>query len=242
MKFLIKTFLPVIILGIFALATIYLPRDINLQPCSISGNLPLEYDLPFWHGTRTQESKAERGILAPDTRFFKANYRRLSLDDWNKKMPDINVSVVISGNDMNNSIHRPELCLPAQGFLNLHGTPDEIKLSDGRIFKVTKLSSFMLRPDAHPKRLHFIHYYFFIGHHRATHSHASRNFFDIQDRLFKGYGQRWSYFQAGCYWSEELGISEQDTVNHLKKLIGDLLPVILLDKELQSDSFMGLNI
>ena len=62
-----------------------------------------------WMGEDAAISEREREVLAPDTRFARKTYTGPHGDK-------IFVSIVMSGDDMTNSIHRPERCLPAQGW------------------------------------------------------------------------------------------------------------------------------
>ena len=54
--------------------TYLMPRRGEVQDSSISMDLPTGMNPSGWHGTRRQESEQERGILAPDTEFSKADY------------------------------------------------------------------------------------------------------------------------------------------------------------------------
>ena len=69
--------------------------------------------LPIWVGNWLGEDAAvtakEREALAEDTQFARKLYTSPAGDQ-------VFVSIVLSGDDMTNSIHRPERCLPAQGW------------------------------------------------------------------------------------------------------------------------------
>ncbi len=62
-----------------------------------------------WTGQEAPVSTEELAGLAPDTQFARQWYTDLAGDR-------IYVSIVLSGADMANSIHRPERCLVAQGW------------------------------------------------------------------------------------------------------------------------------
>src|SRR5581483_11540616 len=85
----------------------FIPRKANIQPCNVKMELP--DTLGIWEGTPTEVTQKEKDGLAPDTQFCRKTY-----DDGFGD--HILVSIVLSGNDLDNSIHRPERCLPAQGW------------------------------------------------------------------------------------------------------------------------------
>ena len=201
-----------------------LPKNQGIIESCISPEMPLGYELTGWKGVKTQETDKERQILASDTRFSKANYQLLPRVPWLPPSPPINVSIIYSGRDLNNSIHRPEVCLPAQGHMNLKGATKELELSNGKTVKLTRLTSFCDIQTPAKLRLQYIHYYVFAGHNTIVHTHLARNFKDMLDRCLKGRVQSWAYFQVGTYWAPELGISEEDADGRLRKLISELLP------------------
>ena len=45
----------------------------------------------------------------------------------------VQASIVLSGHDLNDSIHRPERCLPAQGFKELKLEPRILKTEQGDV-------------------------------------------------------------------------------------------------------------
>ena len=141
MKKNLTAFLPAALLGILLACIGLLPKQQGLTEPSISADLPLEYELSGWDGDKVQESKAERKILAADTRFSKAKYTLLQRVPWERLTPAVEVSIVYSGREMNNSIHRPEVCLPSQGHLNVQGKECTLELANGKIIKMTRLSS-----------------------------------------------------------------------------------------------------
>ncbi|MBQ8516510.1 MAG: exosortase-associated EpsI family protein [Akkermansia sp.] len=225
---------PAFVLGIILSLTFIIPEKAELQASSMSMDLPLRFDLSDWYGIRRQESPAERRSLAPDTLFSKADYRLVYSDEWDKAMPDVHVSLVFSGNDMNQSIHRPEMCLPGQGHLNLLATNTMLTLNNGKEVKFTRLTTFRRNPDIPDKKLHYIHYYTFVGKGNIRHSHTQRAICDILDRTLKGKVQRWAYCQIGTYWSPHLGITQEDADRLIQKLISQLLPQIINWEEMEN--------
>lgn len=224
MNKILHALLPPLLATVLFCGVFFLPQHDEMLESSISPDMPLGYNLLGWRGIKMQESEKERSTLAADTRFSKAQYTQLPRVPWEEKKPAVEVSIVYSGQDMNNSIHRPERCLPAQGHMDVRGTESEIILKDGRTLKVTRLVSRVAVPEQPGKRINFIHYYLFVGHHSLCHTHLQRTLQDILDRVVLGQVQRWAYFQAGTCWSPEINVTEEEADKRLRTLIGELLP------------------
>ena len=182
----------------------------------------IRMDLPFlqgdWRFEEQLASEAEKEILAKDTEFSKAicfKPRPGQYDQNGDFIKDrVDLSVVLSGADINNSIHRPERCMPAQGHNILSSSNRSIKLDNGRTIKVKRLSSMQSLP-ANEERTKFVEldcvtYYFFVGHDRITNDHLGRTFMDMKDRLLKGMDQRWAYVSPSMWYGEMFGLKEVD--------------------------------
>lgn len=217
---------PLILAGILSII-FFLPKHDKLVEASISSEMPVQYALPGWLGTKLQESDLERQSLAADTRFSKASYTKLRETLTEPRGPQIVASIVFSGNDMNASIHRPERCLPSQGHVDLQGSKADIRLKDGRTLTFTRLTSRTPSSVAGKPALQHINYYVFVGHGSIISSHLGRTLQDMSDRVLHGYVQRWAYYQIGTYWGGESGISEDLADTQLRALISQLTPELL---------------
>lgn len=192
----------------------------------------IRMDLPEskenWRFQRIPPSEAETRTLAADTEFSKAVCVRprakASFFDTSEPQYDrIDFSLVLSGHDLNNSIHRPERCMPAQGHNILSSSNITIDLPNGRKLTARRLRSVQSIPT-NPQRSEFIRlnsitYYFFIGHDRITHDHLARTLIDMKDRLLRGMDQRWAYATASSWFGEIPGrenpVSEADADEQL---------------------------
>lgn len=215
--------LPLITGGILSL--IYcLPKAGEMSASAIRMELPLE--LGSWSFNHRPPSEEEIKVLAADTQFAKAICLRPRPGEYDPirggRIPDrIDLSVVLSGHDLNNSIHRPERCMPAQGHaLGVSKTVD-LKLPNGRAIKVKRLLSVQSLPVDETHTRYESHqcltYYFFVGHRVTTHDHFERTMIDMKDRLFYGMDQRWAYVSASMWYGKvpwigsEVHIDEVDT-------------------------------
>lgn len=235
---LFKAILPLIVMSGIVSLLYFVPVNQELQPSAISPQLPYNDELDGWYGERTQASERERSILSRDTKFSKGVYRRsgFSVGDSSTALdssdssdevyvygPQVSVSIVYSGMDMNGSIHRPEFCLPSQGHQQLKRSDCEIKLASGRTVSLTKLDSLTVG-DYHKEGVtNHIHYYVFIGHSNITHSHAYRTLYDIWHRVINGRVQSWAYLQLGSCWGGDTGITEKEADEAVLELMSRLL-------------------
>jgi len=87
-----------------------LPKSSDMKLSCLARNLPMKFD--SMRGESTAVTGKELDILAKDTEFERAQY--VNVDE--PTHPPVEVSIVFSGKDLNNSIHRPERCLKAQGW------------------------------------------------------------------------------------------------------------------------------
>lgn len=118
-------------------------------------------------------SEAELTVLPSDTQFDKRAYQGADGAQFN-------VSVVIGGRSKS-SVHRPELCLPAQGF----------QMSDPRHAEVEDVDWHLVtlaRRDA--PSMGFAYTFFNQAGYRTS-SHVKRIFRDVLDRSFLGRIDRW---------------------------------------------------
>ena len=217
-----------------ALSAIYfLPQVGAVAQSAVKMDLPTRSGV--WMMEGQAPSKAELGTLAPDTQFskamcFAARPGEINLDG--QLIPDVlQLSIVLSGSDINNSIHRPERCMPAQGHNILSSTEPTLKLANGREFAAKRLVSLQsVRNPANKEREEYLRYnclpyYFFVGHDRVTNDHLSRTFIDIKDRLVRGMDQRWAYASVSMWYGKvpwiEAEISEAEADEKLVKFLTD---------------------
>lgn len=180
-----------LLLGAGLSAMFFLPKTYGVRQSAIVMNLPMIVD--DWYGTRLDVSDLEEESLADDTDHEKAIYQRYPADKPGQ-VDQLNAFIVLSGDDMNNSIHRPERCLPAQGYiLESHGEK-EVDLGNGKVLKAMRLKSHhstVKAPDG--SNMPNLTYYWFVGAKELTNGHYSRTFIDMRDRLLTGANQRWAY-------------------------------------------------
>ena len=198
-----------------------LPRQSKPSEAGISLKLP--GDVGIWTSKEQAVSEKELTILSKDTSFSRRLYTNPFGDE-------VLVSIVLSGEDMNNSIHRPERCLPAQGWTIEHSDRTNVPIGDNvKPLETTQLQSVREVPVSQTQRvtLRNVQYNWFIGSRDMTASHLKRTFIDFQDRLLRGENQRWAYVTIASNVTDNLrkfGRSETDTAKMLEEFIGQIVP------------------
>jgi hypothetical protein len=220
--------LPVILGG--TMSSIYfLPKVGAVADSAVKMQLPNSYGP--WIFRQYPPSEAELQTLSPDTQFSKAvclSARPGETDAAGYSIPDqIQLSLVLSGYDLNNSIHRPERCMPAQGH-NITSSRDmAIGLSNGHDFSVRRLLSTQRLPTNREATefmdLRCITYYFFVGHDQVTNDHLKRTFIDMKDRLIRGMDQRWAYVSFSMWYGKVPAISTEITVEEADGKLRDFV-------------------
>lgn len=157
------------------------------------GEPGLEMRLPFvlneWTGTPGEAGPAEKRMLPPDTEIKKMIYRPRAAN-----VDPMQVTIVLSGKDRT-SIHRPEVCLAAQGWNIKTSETKSVKLDNGKILSVRELG--ITREIADENREVSGRYtYWFVGTNSTTEDHLKRIVFTATNNLIHGSNPRWSYISV----------------------------------------------
>lgn len=168
-------------------------------------------------------SEAELAILPKDTQFAKRAYT-------DGKGNSIVLQIVLSGGDRR-SIHRPETCLPGQGWNILSNQPEEIELKDGRVLRVQKLrlGRDVEIPGLGRRTMTMIFLYWYVGSGMTTNSQLERIIRSNLDLLLHNRVHRWAYVIVSSPVLAGLspeGLSELDTMKWLKEFVQEVLPQI----------------
>lgn len=198
------------------------------SPPSARSESGIDLNLPdsvgkFW-GTKQEVSEAERVILPPDTEFAKKLYSDGQGDN-------INCQIVLAGAEKR-SIHRPEVCLPGQGWTLKSGQTLTIPLDNGQSLQVMNLT--ISRPvtlsNGLQKELTSYFMYWFVGKDTTTASHFVRILKTNMDMLLHNTNHRWAYIIVSAPILEGFtpdGKNADQTLDMLKKFIGEVAPQIM---------------
>lgn len=212
-------------------------QDKFQQPTGIDLELPKAVG-GTWLGSDQAVSPKEHEALGKETEFSRKVYKNAR-----GRLPDsgdfVQASVVLSGRDMNTSIHRPEWCLPAQGWTIENSSKTSILIPDRGKLVVTRLKNMRFIPnketgkpltdkDGNKVILRNLDYYWFVGYDTTTESHTTRNLIDITDRLRHGYNQRWAFMTVAANVTDNLqtdGLDEKETDEMIVEFIKKLVPI-----------------
>ena len=226
-----------VLLGGFSTVFLLPAQGKHDQPTGIDLALP-DVVPGGWHGTDQAVSDKERVALGLGTEFSRKEYRR-ARGNTLRGGDAVQASVVLAGHDMNTSIHRPEWCLPSQGWTIENSSKVEILVPDRGKIVATRLKNmrFILdkdtgKPiadkDGNKIILRNLDYYWFVGYNDTTDSHTTRNLIDITDRLLRGYNQRWAFMTVAANITDNLqadGLDEKETDEMIQGFIQKLVPM-----------------
>ncbi len=195
-------------------------------------------------GVELEVSQKEKDTLADDTTFARKRY----FDNKEENAdPYVDVSVVFSGKDINNSIHRPEICLVAQGWTLSSETYVMVDFGERRIpFKEIVSARTRVSTDGSASKNSKgeaiidtrVLYYTFAGAEAIVAGHYERTWEDIKTRILQGTDQQWAYvtismdvtknplddIKEKSYFKE---FDVEQTRAALKEFTSDAMPLLL---------------
>jgi exosortase/archaeosortase family protein len=167
---------------------------------------------PSCGGRLHASSLGETTDLPKDTVILKRNYRAADGLCYA-------VSVVIGGRSRS-SIHRPELCLPAQGFVMLEAERQPLRLPEGRPRVIRKIR--VQRSGALPFSL----VYWFISKDRESCSHVQRILLDVWDRSLHNRINRWVMVAVNI----SSPLESPESIERFETFLAELYPQIISDR------------
>lgn len=214
---------PVLGLGLGVLLIVLLTPSPNTTP-EQGVKMLLPGGLGSYEGRPIEVTRAELNLLPDDTEFERKLYHSAYGDQ-------ILCSIVLAGG-AKRSIHRPETCLPGQGWTIRSSRSLEVALHNGKTLTVTDLSLSREEKFSDTRsitiRQHYL--YWFVGQNIVTHSHYERVFLSSWGRLWRNLNHRWAYVTVSARVTDNLkrygGRNSEETVVMLKEFIADVEPFI----------------
>ncbi|MDX9867307.1 MAG: exosortase/archaeosortase family protein [Kiritimatiellia bacterium] len=157
-------------------------------------------------------SLGEASELPSDTVILKRTYR--SVDGVSYA-----VSVVLGGRSRN-SIHRAELCLPAQGYVMLDAERLVLRLVGRAPLRVRSLRA-ARRGGGEVQLL-----YWFMSRERESCSHTERILFDVWDRSFHNRINRWVMVAVNA----ASGLAAPEQVEGFEAFLSELYPALMVGR------------
>jgi len=212
----------VVICGLAGLLCYLSPAVNKGTEAGLVAELPSTVGKAF--GVEQEASMAEKIQLPQDTVIARRVYVMPSGDQ-------ILCSIVLSGGDRR-SIHRPEVCLPGQGWTIKGGEIVDIPLNGGKDLKVTNLT-LERELEVGPGRRHTIqsyYMYWFVGKDVVTPYHWERVFRTSYDRVTRNINHRWAYVIVSSNIGEtvrEGGKNREQALEMLKEFVVEVVPTCM---------------
>jgi exosortase/archaeosortase family protein len=209
---------PLVVLAVTGVAAglIYLGRDMN-QDRQAGVNMVLPESIPGYLGFDEAPSTAELQILPLDTEFAKKRY-------VGGAPIDVGCEIVLSG-AAKSSIHRPQVCLIAQGWTIQEEQTVPITLSDGHIQKVRVLT---IGRTEEGKVYSGYCIYWYVGKDRTTEDNYERILLTSWDRVVRRVNHRWAYVTISGILPGGVRDSESSkrVLVDLESFTRDIIPLI----------------
>ncbi|MCC6235247.1 MAG: exosortase-associated EpsI family protein [Verrucomicrobiales bacterium] len=136
----------------------------------------------------------------------------------------IQVSGVLMGTDRT-SIHKPEYCLPAQGFRILRNTKTDIRIERPHPYRLPVVRMDAVREGKRPDGTTFsqsaVYVFWFLSDTRLSNDHAQRMWWLAMDLARTGELQRWAYM--GCLVASPPG-REDEAYARLVRFLQEAVP------------------
>jgi hypothetical protein len=133
------------------------------------------------------------------------------------------------------SIHRPEVCLPGQGWTINSSEVVPVTLSTGTKLQVMKL---VLEREVQASakeriKIKSLFLYWFVGKGVTTPKHETRVFLTSWDRVVHNLNHRWAYVIVNSMVTEGLapgGLNEEETLRMLKAFTAEMAPKFMVSE------------
>lgn len=186
-------------------------------PGKVMMTLELPERVPGFTSTNVPESEVELGYFPKDTSYVRRLYEAT---DGLK----VSATIIMMGADRT-SIHRPDYCLPGQGWTIDSKTAVNIPVGGEHpyelpVMKWTVHNTFQA-PDGSKQEVSGVYVFWFVADHEQTVDNVQRMWWLTRDLLSTGVLQRWAYvsYFAGCAPGQE-----DTTFECMKGLIAAAVP------------------
>lgn len=157
--------------------------------------------IPGCRGERGEMGPMEEKWLPPDTTYRKMRY----LETWQPEKiahyRALNATLIVAGSD-SRSLHRPQVCLTAQGWaiskqeiVRLETTGGPLEVMDYHLVRYIQGDDRAPRRDEDGnkiiQRAHYV--YWWVGPDHTTPSDESKVWMSVWNSILKGENERWAY-------------------------------------------------
>jgi hypothetical protein len=186
-------------------------------PGSVAMNIDLPENVLDFTSERVPTDEITLNTLPKDTSFAQRRY--IAPDSfW------IHANIVLMGTDRT-SLHKPEFCLPGQGWHIDNKTAATIPLDGAEPYSLPVMkwviSNALQAPDGRRVEVRGIYVFWFVAHNEQTTSHWQRMWWLARDLMTTGVLQRWAYVR---YFSVCQPGQEDVTFERMKQFIAASVP------------------
>jgi hypothetical protein len=186
-------------------------------PGSVRMRIDLPERVPDFTSTNVPEPEVVLGYLPKDSSFVERHY--LAPDGF-----QASATIVLMGADRT-SIHRPDYCLPGQGWSVESKTAVNIPIGGGHPYELPAakwiIHNSFRTPDGQKHEVSGIYVFWFVADHEQTTDNFQRMWWLARDLLRTGVLQRWAYVS---YFSVCAPGREDATFERMNKLIAASVP------------------
>ena len=161
----------------------------------------LPEDIPGLASERGEMGVMEKKWLPEDTTFLKMTYRETGLPENVANYRALNATLIVAGSD-SRSLHRPAVCLTAQGWSINKAEVVRLETAGGPLEVMDyHLSTHIRESDGSPKldeegnkiiqRAHYI--YWWAGPDASTPHDETKVWMSVWNSILKGENERWAY-------------------------------------------------
>ncbi len=172
-------------------------------------------------------SETERKVLPADTEGARRVYRDAAGNQ-------IYCSIVLAGRDVT-SIHRPEVCLPGQGWKIQSEYVETVAVpsAPGGKLGVMRMNTTreVSRQGAPIGQMESVFAYWFVGKDRITPHHWERILWNTKDRVFHNTNHRWAYILIHAQVKPEVATTnpakaQDEAMQLVARFVHDLYPAL----------------
>jgi hypothetical protein len=188
----------------------------------IPGSIKMSFSLPAHVPGYTSKSEAQAQVvldtLPKDTSFTQRLYTDTN-GFW------VNANIVLMGMDRT-SIHKPEFCLPGQGWTIAKQETVGIPISGPHPYRLRvakwTITNLIQNNDGQKQEIQGLYVFWFVARNEETDSHWQRIWWLTRDLLTSGVLQRWAYVS---YFSAGFAPGQEDAAfAKIEKLIATTVP------------------
>ncbi|HLP78878.1 MAG TPA: exosortase-associated EpsI family protein [Candidatus Paceibacterota bacterium] len=193
----------------------------GIKAVSIPGSMTMKFDLPEtvldYASTNLPTSEVVINFLPKDTSYAERLY----------KAPDgfwVHANIILMGADRT-SIHKPEFCLPGQGW-QIREKSEQVLTIEGPQTYQMPVARWVIRnteklPDGSTREVSGLYVFWFVADNEQTSRNNERMWWITRDLLRTGVLQRWAYvsYMATC-----LPGQEDATFERMARLISASVP------------------